>query len=366
MRVLLVSGSLPPMMCGVGDYTARLATALGQREGISVAVLTDVEATPVPSDFDFEVFPVADGWRMTDVVRIAKVARHWRPDLVHVQYPTQGYGHRYLPWLLPALFSVANVPVIQTWHEYHMERCRRNLLNAALGGGLIAVRPNYKTVMPRWFRWLTRRKQFEFIPSASAIPRMLLSERERSAIHSRFAFPPTRLVVYFGFVYAPKRVELLFEIADPSQHNLVLVCELNSRDEYHKAILDRVNQGRWNGKVTVTGFLPAEDVGRILAAADAVVLPFQEGGGIWNTSIHAAITQGTFVLTTAIEQHGYDSSRNVYYARPDDIADMSYALATYIGSRRPEPDNDPVSEWATIADAHKAFYALFSDRLHSR
>src|ERR1700733_10933458 len=103
MRILLISGSLPPMKCGVGDYTASLARALGRCKNTSVAVLTDVAAPPVPPDLEFEVFPIADGWRMLDVFLIASTARRWRPDIVHVQYPTQGYGRRFLPWLLPTL-----------------------------------------------------------------------------------------------------------------------------------------------------------------------------------------------------------------------------------------------------------------------
>jgi glycosyltransferase involved in cell wall biosynthesis len=354
---LLISGSLPPMRCGVGDYTASLATALGRCDDTAVAVLTDTAATPVPPDFDFEVFPVADGWRMADVIRIAKVARRWNPDVVHIQYPTQGYRHRYLPWLLPALFSIANVPIVQTWHEYHLEPARRTLLNAVLGGGLIAVRPNYKATMPNWYRWLIRRKHFAFIPNASAIPKVRLSKAERLAIHSHFALPTDRLLVYFGFAYPPKRVELLFEIADPLHDHLVLICDLNSEVEYHKELLDRVSQEPWIGKVTVTGYLPVGEVARLLGAADAVILPFRDGGGMWNTSIHAAVTQGAFVLTTAREQHGYDSARNVYYARPDDLADMSCALRTHAGSRAPEIDGDPPSEWEAIAAAHRALYA---------
>jgi glycosyltransferase involved in cell wall biosynthesis len=356
MRILLISGSLPPMKCGVGDYTAHLAKALGRCKNTSVAVLTDVAATPIPSDFEFEVFPIAHGWRMFDAVRIAIAVRHWRPDIVHIQYPTQGYGRRYLPWLLPIVIRLLNVPIVETWHEYHLERVRRNILNAALGGGLIAVRPNYKAMMPGWYRWLIRRKHFQFIPNASAIPRVRLSERERFATQSRFAPAPAKLIVYFGFVHPAKRVELLFEIADPAQDHLVLICDLNSDDAYHKTILDRIDHEPWAGKVTVTGFLPAEEVGRLLAAAAAVIFPFRDGAGEWNTSIRAAAIQGTFVLTTADERHGYYSSENVYYARPDDIADMGQALRTYVSSRSTRSDRDPASDWEAIADAHKSFY----------
>ncbi len=322
-----------------------------------MAVLTDVAATPVPSDFDFEVFPVAHGWEIADAVRVAKVTHRWRPDLVHVQYPTQGYGRSYLPSLLPAMFRVMNLPIVQTWHEYDTKGSKRQLLNAALGGGLIAVRPDYKANMPDWFKWLNKRKRFVFIPNASAIPRVHLIESERIAIRSRLTSSCANLVVYFGFAYPAKGVEFLFEVADPRQHCLVLIGDLSAENDYHKEILKLVSNGRWAGKVMITGFLPADEVGRILAAADAVVLPFRKGGGMWNTSIHAAMLQGTFVLTTAQERHGYDSMHNVYYARPDDVADMRHALQTHIGSRKEAGNEHAACEWEAIAEAHREFYS---------
>jgi glycosyltransferase involved in cell wall biosynthesis len=356
MRILLISGSLPPMKCGVGDYTAHLAEALGRCENTSVAVLTDVQAKPIPSDFNFEVFPVARGWRMLDAVPIAIAARRWRPDVMHIQYPTQGYGHRYLPWLLPTLFRIASVPIVQSWHEHPEGMGRRNILNAALGGGLIAVRPDYTGMMSARYQWLVRRKQFRFIPGASAIPRVQLSDTEISALRSRFALTSGSLIVFFGFAHPAKRIELLFEIADPARHHLVLICDLSSADAYQDRILNLINCEPWAGRVTVTGFLPSEEVGQILGAADAVILPFQNGGGLWNTSIRAAVAQGTFVLTTSRERHGYDSSENVYYAQPDEVSEMREALRTFVGNRNSETVKDPGCEWDSIASAHISLF----------
>jgi glycosyltransferase involved in cell wall biosynthesis len=343
------------MKCGVGDYTANLAKALGKVQDVSVAVLTDVAAAPAASHCEFAVFAIVHGWRMFDLFRIVKVVRQWRPDIVHVQYPTQGYGRRLLPWLLPSIMRLMHLPVVQTWHEYHLERVLRNILNAVLGGGLIAVRPNYRAMMPEWYRWLNRRKHFQFIPNASAIPKARLTDRERKDVRSRLGLA-AELIVYFGFVHPAKRVELLFEIADPSRDHLVLMCDLDSNDRYHKAILDRTESEPWAGKVTITGFLPAKEVAKILAAASAVIFPFRDGGGEWNTSLRAALLQGTFVLTTALERHGFDPSENVYYARPNDIADMSQALRHYVGTRSAASDRDYASEWAAIANAHKTLY----------
>ena len=40
MRVMLITGSFPPMHCGVGDYTCKLAAALAERADLCVTVLT--------------------------------------------------------------------------------------------------------------------------------------------------------------------------------------------------------------------------------------------------------------------------------------------------------------------------------------
>lgn len=356
MKILLVCGSFPPMKCGVGDYTALLAKSLGRRKDTSVAILTHVAARSTGSDFSFELFPVAQNWQISDAIRIVNTVRAWRPDIMHIQYPGQGYGLRVLPAFLPTLFHLLHVPVVQTWHEYLPKGSRRHLLNAILPGGLVAVRPHYKAIMPSWYRWLLRHKHFQFIPNASAVPRVHLSDAERSAVRTQFARASRYLIVFFGFIYPLKGIELLFEVADPARDHLVLVGDLNSGDPYHASILERVQRGPWAGKVTTTGFLPAEDVGRLLAAADAVVLPFRDGGGVWSTSVHGAAIQGTFVLTTSRERHGYDPSENIYYARPDGVADMRQALNLYIGNRTTNNATSQCADWDSIADTHVHLY----------
>ncbi len=363
MRILLISGSLPPMKCGVGDYTAHLAKALTRQGNTDIAVLTDVSATPKPSNFDFEVFPICHGWILSDIGRIALAVRRWKPDLMHIQYPTQGYGQRYLPWLLPVLFRMAGIPVVQTWHGYDSRRMTRRLLpNSVLSGGLIMVRPEYMDHMQPLYRWLNRRKHTKFIPNASTISPTQLSVEERSTVRSRFCPHNFRLLVFFGFAYPDRGTELLFQIADPGQHHLVFISDLNAADPYQASILEQAQWPPWAGKLSVTGYLPAEEVGRILAAADAVVLPFKDGGGMWNTSIRAAISQGTFLLTTSREQHGYVSDENAYYAHPCDIADMRNALSTYIGRRNEAARLELPRDWDSIAQAHLSLYHAVAPR----
>jgi glycosyltransferase involved in cell wall biosynthesis len=301
-----------------------------------------------------ELFPEVRTWKIADGPSIIRRIRQWRPNVVHVQYPTLYYGE--IQWILPALARLVNGPVVQTWHEYYSSRNWPSILNAALPGGLVVVRPNYMENMPGWYRWLIRHKEFRFIPNASSIPPIRLTEDERVAMRSKVGSNDRELIVYFGFASPAKGIESLFEIADPLRHRIVLICDLSASDAYQASILGLANRRDWVGNTVVTGFLPAEKAGRLLAAADAAVFPFLNGGGEWNSSIHGAVAQGTFVLATSLDRRGYDAENNIYYAVPGDIGEMRQALREHIGRRRPPSAGSPEAEWDSIAEAHLDLY----------
>jgi glycosyltransferase involved in cell wall biosynthesis len=359
MRVLLVSGTFPPMRCGVGDYTAGLARAFGRRGDVAVAVLTSSGAAGAREE-RVQLFPEVRTWKIADGPSILRRIRQWRPDIVHVQFPTHYYGE--IQWVLPALARLVNGPVVQTWHEYYSSRNWPSALNAALPGGLVVVRPHYRERMPRWYRWLIRHKEFRFIPNASSIPLIRLTGEERAAVRSEVGTHVGDLIVYFGFASPAKGIESLFEIADPQRHHLVLICDLSTDDTYQASILDLASRGDWAGRVTITGFLPPEQAGRLLATADAAVFPFLDGGGEWNSSIHGAAAQGTFVLATSLDRRGYDAVKNIYYAVPGDIGEMRQALREYLGRRRPPSADSPEAQWDTIAEAHLELYRTLLGR----
>lgn len=341
------------MQCGVGDYTALLAEALGGA-GATVAVLTSRPGSaPVAG---VEVFPVADRWTFAEARTVIAAIRAWKPEVVHFQFPTQGYAYRYMPFLLPLALRALRFRIVETWHEYQSAFMPRYVANALIDFGIVVVRPRYLENMSGWFRWMLRRKLLRFIPNASPIRTVLLSQDERARVRDDYGVGDgERLIVSFGFVYAAKGVDLLFEILDPGRDRLIIASDLDASNPYQKSILERLGSDPWRGHAVAAGFLRPGELARLLAAADAVVLPFREGGGGWNTSIHAVLAQGTFLLTTSAERNGYDEPTNVYYARPLDVAEMRGALATH-GGRRCVPSIDVDEEWRSIARQHLEVY----------
>ena len=347
------------MMCGVGDYTACLAQALAKEPDTTVGVLTSSDAgTSARTDDTFTVYPLVRNWHLGEAIPAMKFIRQWRPDIVHMQFPTQGYGPSRLPLILPALAYLSRAKVVQTWHEYFV---RQNIdkayfPNFLVPGGLVAVRPQFKEHMPPFYRRLIAHKDFRFIPNASALPHAALNPEERRDVHEQYTSGTKALIAYFGFIYPHKGVDLLFEIADPSRHHIVLIGAYHDDDPHHAEIRKRIERGPWAGNVTITGFLPSADAARTLAAADAVVLPFRNGGGMWNTSLHGAALQGTFIITTSPDRLGYDVVENVYYARPGDVADMRQALHRYLGHRNTGSNIQRLATWESIAAEHRRLY----------
>ena len=364
MRVLIATGSYPPMKCGIGDYTRELALSLIKNRDIKVAILTSTAAISKGGAEEIEVFPVIEKWSLTEIFAAVRVIRLWSPDIVHVQYPTQAYGKNFLPWVLPIVSFSMGKKVVQTWHEgYSRRHALFLLLKTLVPSGLIFVRPNFtEEILHPMLGWATWKKRSVFIPNASSIPQVKLRKDEIIEVKSKYLQQQKRLIVFFGFIYPAKAVELIFEIANPVTDQIVIAGEIPGESDYAKKIMHCATSVIWQGKVNVTGFLTANDIAKLLAVSDAVILPFRCGGGEWNTSIHGAILNGAFVISTSRTKNGYDAKRNIYFAKIDDVQEMRVALAKFCGVRRNLHNEKDSDEWLNIANSHSAFYQnLLSD-----
>ncbi len=341
------------MLCGVGDYSARLAREVARLQGLTVGVLTSTGGGNIEGS-NVEVIAIVKAWRISDAPRIIGAICRWRPDVVHVQYPTLGYGKSWFPYFLPMLLKCTGFKVVQTWHEPPTRF--RFFPNALPSDTLIGVEPEFLDRMRDRYARLVCRKRTHFIPIGSNIPAVDLTADERNVIREKYAGPARRLVVNFGFAYASKGLELLFKIADPERDTLVLMTALEpDRDDYHRKLVDEMEKSKWKGRVMITGFLESRQVAELLSAADAAVFPFRNGVGMRNGSFLASRNQGTFTITTSLERRGFIEAENVFYSRPDDVAAMKQALTEFIGRRR-APPTDLDNDWQSIALQHASIY----------
>lgn len=358
MKVLMVTGSYPPMTCGVGDYTRYLALSLAELPQMRVGVLTSESVGQQKCHEKIEIFPIIKNWSLAEVLKVVRIIKSWRPDIVHVQYPTQGYGGGLLPWFIPMISFFMAKKMVQTWHEGFSRRMiLRLFLVSLIPCKVVVVRPQYREkILSRFFHWALWKKELFFIPSASSIPRVSLKNEEKDLLKKKYLNTQKRLIVFFGFIYPHKGVELLFDIADPASDQIVIAGKADEKSEYFSSIRRCASSHTWNGKVSFVGFLPPEEAARLLAVADAVILPFKDGGGEWNTSIHGAVSNGAFVITTSKSRQGYDSENNIYYANVNDVDEMRAVLSRYTGIRREYDVQVDANPWHKIAREHQMLY----------
>jgi glycosyltransferase involved in cell wall biosynthesis len=360
IRVLLVTGSVPPAPCGVGDYTFKLAQSLAGLGKIETAILTGNPVSASEKANAVPVFTLVASWKLRGAGQVVRFLNQWEPDIVHVQYPTQGYGRGLLPSLIPLLARMRGVRSVQTWHEGFSRRdAFKLLIQLSAGSQPVVVRSNFIELVHPILRWPVKLSGPSLIPNASAIPRARCTEEELRLIKRSLLQGQQRLIVFFGFLYPPKGTELLFEVADPETDHIVIAGPADEGSPYLGKLKQLAGGPSWKGRVTFTGFVSPERASLILAAADAVILPFRQGSGPWNTSIHSATLNEAFVITTSSNPSGYDRTANVYYAHPDDVTDMRSALALHCGRRinfckRETTDRD---DWDVIARKHHQIYA---------
>jgi hypothetical protein len=242
---------------------------------------------------------------------------------------------------------------VQTWHEGCSIRQLPDLIPRAMaGGGLVVVRPNYREVLHPSLAWAVRGKSFRIIPNASSIPRSELDAASRATLRAEMLRGCDRLVLYFGFILPHKGAELVFDIADPSRDFVCIVGEAKDPAAL-EAVARRMAYPEWRNRSELLGFVDPGRAADLLSVADAVVLPFRDGGGEWNSSLHAVRLQGTFSCTTSLTRRGYDADSNTFFAPVGDVEGMRAALGKYVGARAPDDEATP---WKPIASAHLSLY----------
>ena len=305
-----MSGSLPDIRCGIGDYTARLATELARRPGMTVTVITS-ENDRVRTEAAAPARVLATArWGLGSLPGLVGAIRRLDPDVVHVQYPAVGYGRALGIVLLPlALRWLARLPTVLTIHERRERRRSARWatdLMAFASRAVVVLDPIEATALesslPRVAPRLLTGRMISTIPLAPGIDRPRLRERLGAG-------DDDLVVVSFGLIHPRRRLEdILDAVADLSADKLSVRLWIvggeaeydpETAREYGQALRRRVDE---LGLGKVTRWLDHADpatVSAVLQAADVAVLLYPDGASGRNTTLQAALEHGLPVVTTA-------------------------------------------------------------------
>lgn len=296
--MLLVCGELGPERDGVGDAVARLAEAIRAR-GAMVRILHTGRPTRVRG-----ARTVGRSWGPRALVRARRAARG--ADIVHVQFAPSMYGFRMGIGVLPALLG--GRPLVTTLHEYGWWRWE-GLLPLRLWPGLEALRiADRETVLlvPRSSavvvtnaahaeeatRRFAGRLRVVTVPIGAnvAVAPDLDAEEARAGVRQELGLAPGAvLLAFFGFVHPVKGLRYLGEAVAAlaaegrDVHALVvggvesLALPAAEAAAFEAELRREFAASGVAGRMHITGFRESAEVSRLLAAADAGVLPFTHG-----------------------------------------------------------------------------------------
>lgn len=348
LKVALVSGSHPEMSCGVGDYTARLAEALVDA-GVQATVVTSIDARLRPSE-GYGTVQLTRRWGLRELPRMVRrlLAMDW--DVLHLQYPTQGYQHGFgVGLLVPAIRVLApRRRIVVTLHEYrHLHVLHRAFVAATLRWGNALVTPDNSQLVSMPFQPRTME-----IPLASNLAADMVAD------------PPTKdddelVVGTFGMLREDKGVDLLIDafdaVASERPARLVIAGDPGPDEAYVRVIQQRIDKSRVASRISRTGRLSPERLTRTLRTFDACVLPYRQGVESNRLTYAAAVATGVYTITTSSSDAGYDASTNTSWVQlGDQTALVRAILEAPLHPRRPPQDTS--GDWRRIASLHRELY----------
>lgn len=343
-RVCIITPRYPPDRCGVGDYTERLAQALVQ-EGIDVTVVTShASGTRRSSGWHngTRVASVIDDWGWPALARLVTLIRHGRFSVVHVQYQNTMYNRAASIAALPAALRVFCpwVRTIVTVHDYGTpwpRRLRVRLLAGPYGKAWFALMlaTAWRVIVTNEhdLHHFTQLRMRYPIPASRYLTIPLASNLPAAELARPGEMVGELKVGYFGFVNAPKGVDVLIEAVRRARLkgcslHLLLICAIDEHDPYQARIGRALMDPALRDAVTVTGEREATEVAALLASCAMVALPFREGISLRRTTLVAALTLGCAVISTraAVPPVVLRDGQEVLLVPPDDAAALAEAL----------------------------------------
>jgi glycosyltransferase involved in cell wall biosynthesis len=266
----MICGSYPPDVCGVGDYSAQLVESL-QQLGVEATALKGIR------------------WDWRSVKRVREAIAHHSADIVHIQYPSVGYGRSPMPQLLSL-----RVPAVVTLHEFsHVKMLRRAAsVPFLLAGARLVFTSHYELEYVRgMFRWVAG-KSF-VIPIGTNIPPV---QREQPR--------QTDEVIYFGLIAPRKGLEQVLEFASKlKREGSGLKVRLIGRvPDAFAEYAEKLIASAVDLPVVWMRDLSKLEVAEQLAHASVAYLPFPDGASERRGSLTAVLSSGVPCVSTAGKQ----------------------------------------------------------------
>jgi glycosyltransferase involved in cell wall biosynthesis len=334
IRVLMVSEEYPPMLGGIGRYTANLTKEL-QKLGLDIYVVCDEKGNG-----DFPRISPNNAYN-SDV--LLKIVEEIKPDVVHIQFEPEMYGldpknPRKSGTYIDSFYTRCKTPITTTFHCGYVYLRQWIRISSLLksSGRIGTLGMPVRAILRLWKYYLNYHamnnliRQKVRVSRASIVFSQNLAKRLgnnrcqviyhgsepaaaiAAAIHpdilkkkarEKFSISlkeDQKIALAFGFRTDDKGWDILNKMDMPSGWTIVVN---SSKSYYNKENLDLKlpNEDATNNKIINLdrGYLSDEDLSMLFYAADIVILPYKvtSGSGV----MFDALAHGLPFVATDLE-----------------------------------------------------------------
>lgn len=330
---LLITGSYPPDVCGVGDYTNVLRNELIKQK----------------NDFEIDVFFKKD-WSVTFLWPYLKEIKARNPAIIQMQYPTEGYGYSFLPLLL--LMFLQQYQTVLSLHELSNRTFKARLFTYLLvlfSDYIIFSNTKEEEYLKGLF--IFKHKKTTVINIGSNIP--------AAPNNKEFALRGYDLI-YFGHIRPLKGLEKFLEVVKGLKtigqeiKCAIIGQTLENYNDFSKYIYQ---QSQTLG-ITMLTNMSNEDTAKALSDSKIAYLPFPDGISARRGSLLAAVVNNCRVVSTLSKEPDINAFFDQYCYLTNTCQEAIDVINKLLNGND-EKNVQALSNifsWDSIAKAHITFY----------
>jgi len=388
MKVCIICPSFPPKVCGIGDYTYKLARELTKSD-IEVVIISN-EDSGIKEKFSQiknpRVLSAIKDWGFKNLSKVLKILKAEKPDIIHIQYQNNLYQSKQMINFLPLFLRFfIKSKIIITLHELQHPRflpftnlfSKLNIFTSLFFSHKIIVTSEMQYARIPGFCGLKFKSKI--IPVGSNIDIFPITEEQKSNFRQRMnIFDDEILIVNFGMIRQDKGLEILFRalkgmILEGYKAKLVLAGARpkDSWNEYREEIFSLAEGLGINKHVLELGFLSEKDASFLLSSADMSILPYAEGASTKRGPLAACFSHNLPIITTRnkLLPTFLEDNENIILVKPnepEELKDKAIGLITNkILKERIKRNMGRVANylsWHNISKLHIEIYNELSKR----
>ena len=360
-KIVFISGTQPPTLCGVGMYSSKLLKELVRSNVYELHLITsDVNELEMINGITYHTVPSI--WNIGVQLKIIRILKRINPDIIHFQHPTLTYVSR--PDILFLIFAIyfkfKNRYHVLTLHELSQSSILGKIMNIIIISTFSRVIfTNNKDLCFASKFYFKKKDQFLIIP---IFPNNYY--KQKILVGDYFC--------YIGMIDKKKGIEYLLKSVQELKNNnydikVKILTGFNNKNKYHQYIKNLISKYNIKESIVLYEKISSIEIAKEIAQSFAVILPYNLGISPRNGTFLEAISYKKPVITTVTKYT--DTSRlkdhyNCILVNPRNYKGIEISIKELLASeelyKKLSVNSYKLSKYFNISSVAKSYLKLYS------